>query len=92
MHMDVGSHGETPGKFTIDLHWAVEIWPDIILQSLTLGAHAPNEGEGWMMHAINVKTYYTHETNTLPMTDQMTKEEEHQAVRRYLDMLKDSSR
>ena len=41
------------------------------------------------MHGINVKTYYGHETNTLPMTDHMTKETEHQAVRRYLVVVKD---
>ena len=33
-----------------------------------------------MIHDINVKAYYTHKTNTFPMTDHMTKEKEHQAV------------
>ena len=32
-----------PENFT-DFHWAVEIWPDFILTSPTLGAHTPNEG------------------------------------------------
>ena len=73
-----------PDYFT-DLHWAVEIWPDIILESPTLGAHSPSEGDGWMMPDISVKAYYTHEANTLSI-----KEKEHQAVRsRYLDILKD---
>ena len=44
------------------------------------------------MHDTNVKTYCTHETNTLPMTDHMIKDKEHQAVRRYLDILKDRNR
>ena len=45
-----------------------------------------------MMHETNVKAYFSDETNTLPMTDHMTKEKEHQAVRRYLDIVKDRSR
>ena len=80
-----------PENFT-DFHWAVEIWPDMILNSPTLGAHALNEREGWMMHDIKAKAYGSHETNTLPMTNHMTREKEHQAVRRYLDILKDRSR
>ena len=61
------------------------------INTLLLGAHTPNEGDGWMMHDINVKAYQTHETNTLPITDYMTNEEEHQALRRYYDILKDRS-
>ena len=44
------------------------------------------------MHDINVKIYCTHETSTLPMTDHMNYEKEHQAVRRLLEILKDRSR
>ena len=44
-----------------------------------------------MTHDIKVKAYSTHETYTLPMTNHMTKGKEHQAVRRYLDILKDRS-
>ena len=43
------------------------------------------------MHDINVKTYRTHETKTLPLTDHMTNEKEHQAVRRLLEAVKDGS-
>ena len=48
-----------------DFHWAVEIraveiWPDIILKSPARGAHAANEGEGWIIHGINVKAYILH--------------------------------
>ena len=43
------------------------------------------------MHGIKAKTYCTHETRTLSMTDHMTYENEHQAVRRLLEILKDRS-
>ena len=43
------------------------------------------------MHGVKAKTYYTHETRTLSMTDHMTYENEHKAVRRLLEILKDRS-
>ena len=88
----VGLVVRCPENFA-DFHWAAEIWPDIILNSsATLGAHAPNEGEVWMMHDIKVKAYCTHEKCILPMTNYVAKEKDHPAVRRYLDILKDRSR
>ena len=45
-----------------------------------------------MTHDTNVKVYYTHETNTSLITDHMTTEKDHQAARKYLDILKDGSR
>ena len=86
--MKVGSCAEIPPQKKNDFHWAVEIWPDFILKSPKLGAHAPSEGEEGTMHDINVKVYYTNEPNTLSMSDHMTKTEKHQAVRRYRDILK----
>ena len=53
---------------------------------------ASNEGGERIIDDINVKAYCTHETNTLPMTDHMTYEKEHHAVRRLLEILKDGSR
>ena len=41
-----------------------------------------------MMYGINLKIYYAHDTNALLMTDDMTKEKEPQAVRRYLDIFR----
>ena len=44
-----------------------------------------------MIHDIKVNTYNTHSTDTLPMTDHMGKVKEHQAARRYLEVLNDYS-
>ena len=63
---------------------SLEIWPDIVLNSPTLGAHAPNEGEGWMMHDIKAKAYCTHEANTLPMTNHMARR---RSTKRYVDIV-----
>lgn len=55
-------------------------------QSLTWGAVKSNEGKRWMVNDNNVMIYYTRGTSNLPIPDHITKKE-HQAVRRYLDIL-----
>lgn len=44
------------------------------------------------MHDINIKTYCTHETYRVPMTNHMSKKEKHPMMRRYLEILRDRNR
>ena len=72
--MEVGARGETPVKlyrFPLGGGNLVRHFPEI-----------PDnmKGRGGECITKRQKTYHTHETNTLPMTDHMTNEKEQQVV------------